>query len=63
MANDIGPASAKAVLSMGDDLYFSAMWEYGLASSGEERETDMEELLSADTPLRVKPGESGRAAP
>lgn len=55
MADDIGPASATAVLYMGNGLYFSAMWEYGLASSGDERETDMEELLSADTPLRVNP--------
>jgi hypothetical protein len=45
-ADDIGPASAKAVLCMGNGLYFSAMWEYGLASSGDERESDMEELLS-----------------
>lgn len=55
MADEIGPASAKAVLCMGNGLYFSAMWEYGLASSDDERETDMEELLSADTPLGVKP--------
>jgi hypothetical protein len=49
---DVGKAMAKAVLYMGDGLYFNAMWESGTSGKAEGRQPDVEELLSAVERLR-----------
>ncbi|MBE4717517.1 TetR/AcrR family transcriptional regulator [Pseudarthrobacter sp. AB1] len=52
IAADVGPAMAKAVLYMGDGLYFNAMWESGTGGGGRARPGDIEELLAAVERLR-----------
>ncbi|MET3708450.1 AcrR family transcriptional regulator [Arthrobacter sp. UYEF6] len=52
IASDVGPAMAKAVLYMGDGLYFNAMWESGTGGGGRGRHGDIEELLAAVERLR-----------
>ncbi|QNE13630.1 TetR/AcrR family transcriptional regulator [Pseudarthrobacter sp. NBSH8] len=52
IAADVGPAMAKAVLYMGDGLYFNAMWESGTGGGGRARHGDIEELLAAVERLR-----------
>lgn len=52
IAADVGKAMAKAVLYMGDGLYFNAMWESGTAGDGRGTNGDIEELLAAVERLR-----------
>jgi AcrR family transcriptional regulator len=52
IGKDVGKAMAKAVLYMGDGLYFNAMWESGPAGNAEGRREDVVELLSAVERLR-----------
>ena len=52
IAADVGTAMAKAVLYMGDGLYFNAMWESGTTGDGRGRHGDIEELLAAVERLR-----------
>ncbi|HCN22769.1 MAG TPA: TetR family transcriptional regulator, partial [Arthrobacter bacterium] len=47
IAADVGKAMAKAVLYMGDGLYFNAMWESGTTADRRGRHGDIEELLAA----------------
>jgi AcrR family transcriptional regulator len=49
---DVGKAMAKAVLYMGDGLYFNAMWESGPSGNADGRQGDVAELLSAVERLR-----------
>jgi AcrR family transcriptional regulator len=59
LARDVGPAMAKAVLYMGDGLYFNAMLASGPGASPPEMSGDVEGLLAAVERLR---GWSPRAA-
>ena len=52
LAADVGPAMAKAVLYMGDGLYFNAMLGRGPAGPPAEIEADVEGLLAAVEKLR-----------
>jgi AcrR family transcriptional regulator len=52
IAADVGKAMAKAVLYMGDGLYFNAMWESGTTGGRRGRHADIEELLDAVERLR-----------
>ncbi|HAP88686.1 MAG TPA: TetR family transcriptional regulator [Arthrobacter bacterium] len=52
IAADVGKAMAKAVLYMGDGLYFNAMWESGTTADRRGRHGDIEELLAAVERLR-----------
>lgn len=52
IAADVGKAVAKAVLYMGDGLYFNAMWESGTTGDGRGTHGDIQELLSAVERLR-----------
>ncbi|MFF2246478.1 TetR/AcrR family transcriptional regulator [Arthrobacter sp. NPDC058130] len=52
LAADVGPAMAKAVLYMGDGLYFNAMLGRGPGASPPEVEADVESLLAAVEKLR-----------
>ena len=52
IAKDVGPDLAKAVLYMGDGLYFNAMLSIGPAATAAETAADVESLLSALARLR-----------
>jgi hypothetical protein len=52
IGKDVGTAMAKAVLYMGDGLYFNAMWESGPSGNPGNRREDVEELLAAVERLR-----------
>ena len=52
IAADVGKGMAKAVLYMGDGLYFNAMWESGTTGADRVRHGDIEELLAAVERLR-----------
>jgi hypothetical protein len=52
LAADVGPAMAKAVLYMGDGLYFNAMLGRGPGGPLPEVEADVEGLLAAVERLR-----------
>jgi AcrR family transcriptional regulator len=52
IAADVGKAMAKAVLYMGDGLYFNAMWESGTTADRRGRHGDIKELLAAVERLR-----------
>jgi AcrR family transcriptional regulator len=52
LAADVGPGMAKAVLYMGDGLYFNAMLARGPGGPLPEVESDVESLLSAVERLR-----------
>ena len=52
LAADVGPAMAKAVLYMGDGLYFNAMLGRGPAGPPPDIEADVEGLLAAVERLR-----------
>lgn len=52
LACDVGPAMAKAVLYMGDGLYFNAMLARGPGGHGPEVGRDVESLLAAVERLR-----------
>ena len=49
---DVGKPMAKAVLYMGDGLYFNAMWESGPSGNADGRQGDVAELLAAVERLR-----------
>jgi hypothetical protein len=53
IARDVGPALAKAVLYMGDGLYFNAMLSIGPAATPSETAADVESLLAALDRLRA----------
>jgi AcrR family transcriptional regulator len=53
IGEDVGEAMAKAVLYMGDGLYFNAMWESGTSGNTESRQTDMKELLTVVALLKT----------
>lgn len=53
IGQDVGTAMAKAVLYMGDGLYFNAMWESGPSGNAGSRRADVAELLSAVERLRA----------
>ncbi|MCB5283801.1 helix-turn-helix domain-containing protein [Arthrobacter sp. AL08] len=52
LAGDVGPAMAKAVLYMGDGLYFNAMLARGPGGPMPEVAADLESLLAAVDRLR-----------
>ena len=52
LAADVGPAMAKAVLCMGDGLYFNAMLARGPGGPPPEVEADVQSLLAAVERLR-----------
>lgn len=52
LAADVGPGVAKAVLYMGDGLYFNAMWESGTEGVSERQLADVESLILAVRKLR-----------
>ena len=52
IAKDVGPGLAKAVLYMGDGLYFNAMLSIGPAATPAETAADVESLLAALERLR-----------
>ncbi|MDQ0617095.1 AcrR family transcriptional regulator [Arthrobacter globiformis] len=52
IARDVGPGLAKAVLYMGDGLYFNAMLSIGPAATPSETAADVESLLAALDRLR-----------
>jgi AcrR family transcriptional regulator len=52
LAGDVGPAMAKAVLYMGDGLYFNAMLASGPGASPPEMSGDVDSLLAAVERLR-----------
>jgi AcrR family transcriptional regulator len=52
LAADVGPAMAKAVLYMGDGLYFNAMLASGPGGSAGELRGDVDSLLAAVERLR-----------
>lgn len=58
ISEDVGEAMAKAVLYMGDGLYFNAMWESGPSGNAERRQADVKELLTVVAHLK-----SARARP
>ncbi|MDQ0077068.1 TetR/AcrR family transcriptional regulator [Arthrobacter oryzae] len=53
IAADVGPAVARAVLYMGDGLYFNAMLSIGPAATPAQTATDVESLLAALERLRA----------
>ncbi|MDJ0319356.1 TetR family transcriptional regulator [Pseudarthrobacter sp. PS3-L1] len=53
LAADVGPDVARAVLYMGDGLYFNAMWESGTESVSAQRRADVENLVLAVRKLRM----------
>lgn len=52
IANDVGAAAAKAVLYMGDGMYFNAVWESRAGIVSPNREADVESLIQAVRKLR-----------
>jgi AcrR family transcriptional regulator len=52
IGKDVGAAMAKAVLYMGDGLYFNAMWESGPSGNAGDRQAEVAELLAAVERLR-----------
>jgi AcrR family transcriptional regulator len=52
IGKDVGTPMAKAVLYMGDGLYFNAMWESGPSGKAGGRQADVDELLAAVERLR-----------
>jgi AcrR family transcriptional regulator len=52
LATDVGPPMAKAVLYMGDGLYYNAMLASGPAGAAAELNSDVDSLLAAVERLR-----------
>ncbi|GAB13294.1 putative TetR family transcriptional regulator [Arthrobacter globiformis NBRC 12137] len=64
IGEDVGTAMAKAVLCMGDGLYYNAMWRSGPSGKAEHRPTELNALLAVVGRLKSREhGQEGHPPP